>query len=98
MSALAEVKPLHFSSRKRQEAKDDAARQCKKRWGNMPLRKADIMIPYGSYTQLIAIHKRNVEDAMQRRKQERELQNRHKILQLSRRVFGRQLKGSGTLW
>jgi hypothetical protein len=66
MSLLVEVKPLHFSFRKRQEAKDDAARQSKKSWGNIPLRKADTMIPYGSYTQLIVIHNRNVEEAMQR--------------------------------
>jgi hypothetical protein len=91
MSSLAEAKPLHFSSRKRQEAKDDAARQCKKSWGNMPLRKADIMIPYGSYTQIMVIYHRNVEEAMQRRRQERELQKQHKILQLSRQVFGRRL-------
>ena len=91
MSSLAEVKPLHFSSRKRQEAKDDAARQCKKSWGNMPLRKADTMIPYGSYTQIIVIYHRNVEEAMQRRRQERELQKQHKFSQLSRQVFGRRL-------
>jgi hypothetical protein len=91
MSSLAGVKLLHFNSRKRQEARDDAARQCKKSWGNMPLRKADIMIPYGSYTQIMVIYHRNVEEAMQRRRQERELQRQHKILQLSRRVFGRRL-------
>jgi len=74
-----------------EEARDDAARQCKKSWGTIPLRKADTMIPYGSYTQLIAIHQRNVEEAMQRRRQEIELQKQHKNLQLSRQVFGRRL-------
>jgi hypothetical protein len=59
--------------------------------GNMPLRKSDIMIPYGSYSQIVLIHKLNVEEAMQRRRQERELQKQHKILQLSRHVFGRRL-------
>jgi hypothetical protein len=90
-SELTEVKTLHLSSRKRQEAKDDATRQCKNSWGQHALRKADIMIPYGSYSQIMLIHKRNVEETMQRRRQERELQKQHKILQLSRHVFGRRL-------
>jgi len=91
MSSLAEVKLLHSSSRKRHKTKNDTDRQYKKRWGNVPPRKADTMIPYGSYTQLMVIHHRNLEEAMQRRRQERELQNQHKILQLSRRVFGKRL-------
>jgi hypothetical protein len=57
----------------------------------MPLRKADTMIPYGSYTQIMVIYHRNVEEALQRRRLERELQKQHKILQLSRQVFGRRL-------
>jgi hypothetical protein len=58
------------SLQSREKARDDAVRKCKTSRGNMPLRKADIMIPNGSYTKIMVIHQRNVEEAMQRRSQE----------------------------